>query len=89
MFYGQKVTQSDGSEDASDVVSMTMTFLEAFSTAYNVILYLIFNPMFKQSFKNVFNCLKSKIEDGNASLVDRGITIDIRNQGYTTAAFGE
>ncbi|XP_071129348.1 neuropeptide Y receptor type 2-like [Mytilus edulis] len=51
---------SDGSESASSVTFLVKIALAAFSTAYNVVLYVTFNPMFRQAFLRIFMCNRKK-----------------------------
>lgn len=56
----QKSRGSDGSESASSVTFLVKIALAAFSTAYNVVLYVTFNPMFRQAFLRIFICNRKK-----------------------------
>jgi hypothetical protein len=47
----QKSTGADNSEDAGGSMNLLKIFLAGFSTAYNVVLYAIFNTNFRQGFK--------------------------------------
>ena len=55
-FFFQKATGIDASENAAGFVNLFLIALATFSTAYNVVLYIIFNPNFKQAIKSVLQC---------------------------------
>ena len=55
----QKVTGNDASENATGFVNLLLVALAAFSTAYNIILYVLFNPSFKRAIKDMLCCRKS------------------------------
>ena len=57
----QKVTGNDASENATGFVNTLLVALAAFSTAYNVVLYVVFNPSFKRAIKNIMWCTKTQI----------------------------
>lgn len=48
-FIVQKINGSDDSEDAKGAFNLIMLFLATFSTGYNVIVYVIFNPNFRKA----------------------------------------
>ena len=52
----QKATGTDASENAAGFVNLLLIALATFSTAYNVVLYIIFNPSFKRVIKGVLKC---------------------------------
>ena len=55
----QKVTGNDTSENAAGFVNLLLLALATFSTAYNVVLYVLFNPSFKQAIVGVLKCAKT------------------------------
>jgi hypothetical protein len=50
----QKITHKDASRDASGVVNLLLVGLATFSTAYNVILYGVYNPSFYRAIYILF-----------------------------------
>ena len=58
-FVFQKATGNDTSEHAAGFVNLLLLALAAFSTAYNVVLYVVFNPSFKQAIIGVLKCAKA------------------------------
>ena len=52
----QKETGNDSSEDAGGFVNLLLIGLASFSTAYNVVLYVMFNPSFKRGIASVLRC---------------------------------
>ncbi|KAJ8317983.1 hypothetical protein KUTeg_003074 [Tegillarca granosa] len=54
-----KVSGKDASEHASGPENMMKIFLSAFSTAYNVVLYVIFNANFRRGLKEILCCRAS------------------------------
>ena len=57
-FYFQKVTGNDASENATGFINLLLVALAVFSTVYNVVLYVIFNPSFKRAIKGVLRCVQ-------------------------------
>ena len=55
----QKRTGGDGSENAAGFANLLLIGLATFSTAYNVILYVVFNPTFKRAIHDILKCAKS------------------------------
>lgn len=49
----QKVRKTDNSSTYSSGIIVLRIFLALFSVSYNTYLYIIFNPMFRQGFKNI------------------------------------
>ena len=56
--YFQKATGNDASENAAGFANLFLIALATFSTAYNVVLYVIFNPSFKRAMKGILKCSK-------------------------------
>lgn len=54
--YLQKLTNKDASYDASGFVNLFLIALASFSTAYNVVLYIIYNPSFSRAINGVLRC---------------------------------
>ena len=50
------MTGNDASENAAGSVNLLLIGLASFSTAYNIVLYIIFNPSFKQAIQGVLRC---------------------------------
>ncbi|CAC5409637.1 unnamed protein product [Mytilus coruscus] len=75
-----KSTGSDGSESASSVTFMVKISLAAFSTAYNVVLYVTFNPMFRQAFISIFMCNRKK-----QNKIAPGSDLDTQNRAPETS----
>lgn len=61
IFSFQKVSGKDASEHASGTENMMKIFLAAFSTAYNVVLYVVFNANFRRGLKEIL-CCRSKTQ---------------------------
>ena len=57
-FLLQSVTGNDGSENVNSAFNLLQITLAAFSTSYNVILYVIFNTSFRNAFKQLLMCWK-------------------------------
>ena len=55
----QKVTGNDASDNATGFINLLLLALAVFSTVYNVVLYVIFNPSFKRAIKGILNCSQS------------------------------
>ena len=58
-FVLQKATGNDASEDAAGFSNLLLLALATFSTAYNVFLYIIFNPSFRNAILGVLRCTKT------------------------------
>ena len=56
ILFFQKATGNDASEDAAGFSNLLLLSLATFSTAYNFILYVIFNPSFKKAIFGVLRC---------------------------------
>jgi hypothetical protein len=50
----QKISRKDTSYYAAGFVNILLIALATFSTAYNVILYVVFNPSFSSAIRNLF-----------------------------------
>ena len=50
-FLPQKIMGHDGAEDSGGALNLIRLTLSAFSTAYNVFLYVIYNKNFRDGFK--------------------------------------
>ncbi|XP_052818392.1 neuromedin-K receptor-like [Mya arenaria] len=50
-----KITNNDSSADASGFLNLFLLAMATFSTAYNVILYIVYNPSFNKAIKQVFH----------------------------------
>ena len=57
--YFQKATGNDTSENAAGFVNLFLIALATFSTAYNVILYIIFNPSFRRAITEILKCRRN------------------------------
>ena len=68
MIYFQKSTGNDASENAAGFSNLLLLALAAFSTAYNVVLYVIFNPSFKQAIIGVLRC--NSVREVNDRVID-------------------
>ena len=55
-FYFQKAAGKDTSENAAGFVNLFLIALATFSTAYNVVLYIIFNPSFRRAITEILKC---------------------------------
>ena len=62
MFYlFQKTTGNDASENAGGFINLSLLALATFSTAYNVVLYVIFNPSFRSAILGVLRCTQTSV----------------------------
>lgn len=52
----KKVNGSDDSEDVTGSYNLLKIFLATFSTGYNVIIYVIFNPNFRNAILDIVCC---------------------------------
>ena len=57
----QKATGNDASENASGFINLSLLALATFSTAYNVVLYVIFNPSFRRAILGVLRCTRTSV----------------------------
>ncbi|KAL4218331.1 Neuropeptide FF receptor 2 [Mactra antiquata] len=62
-----KITNSDASDDAGGFVNLFLIFLASFSTAYNVVLYVLYNPSFNRAIKDIFGCRRGATNDTNVN----------------------
>ena len=68
-FIFQKATGRDASENAAGFINLALLALATLSTAYNVILYVIFNPSFKKAILGILKCT-------NTGEVERDVGIE-------------
>lgn len=66
----QKATGTDASEDAAGFSNLLLLALATFSTAYNVILYVIFNRSFRQAILGVLRCTGTSEVNSRVKLSD-------------------
>jgi hypothetical protein len=73
----QKITRNDASSDATGFSNLFIIALASFSTAYNVILYVIYNPSFSRAIKDTIACRTVRVSplgqpDDNIDKTDYG-----------------
>ncbi|KAL5019200.1 hypothetical protein ScPMuIL_004922 [Solemya velum] len=71
-----KITGEDDSENAGSSLNLIKIFLATFSTAYNVVLYVIFNSNFRRGFRSILCCCLPP-NDVGVTMVDRTATVAI------------
>ena len=76
----QKATGSDTSEKAAGFVNLLLISLATFSTAYNVVLYHLFNPSFKAAIRETLLCACAL---GNSNRV-QVVAVDIQQVNEKT-----
>ena len=77
----QKATGNDASENAAGFSNLLLLALATFSTAYNVILYVIFNPSFKQAIIGVLRCRSVREVNDRVSVEPSQSPLSQQNQG--------
>ena len=70
----QKATGNDTSENAAGFVNLLLLALATFSTAYNIVLYVLFNPSFKQAIIGVLKCAKTSEMNDRVSVEQSHVT---------------
>ena len=71
-FIFQKATGNDESDNASGFINLLLIALAIFSTAYNVILYVVFNPSFKEAIIGCFRCTSASAVNSVVSGAETG-----------------
>ncbi|KAL5019262.1 hypothetical protein ScPMuIL_004984 [Solemya velum] len=69
-----KITGKDDSEDSGSPLNLVKIFLATFSTAYNVVLYALFNTNFRRGFRSVLCCSKTTQTIDGVNTVNRPMT---------------